>query len=91
MGVDVGAKADIYALLDRHAASGGGVIVVSTDFEEVAAICHRALIFDRGLVAGELAGDTLTPAGLIAACGGSMPAALESAANAAMIEEPTHG
>ncbi len=75
MGVDVGAKADIYALLDRHAEAGGGVIVVSTDFEEVAAICHRALIFDRGRVAGELAGDDLTPAGLIAACGGSMPAA----------------
>ena len=39
----------------------GGVIVVSTDFEEVAAICHRALIFDRGLIAGELSGDALTP------------------------------
>ena len=75
MGVDVGAKADIYALLDRHTADGGAVIVVSTDFEEVAAICHRALIFDRGLVAGELAGERLTPAGLIGACGGSMPSA----------------
>jgi ribose transport system ATP-binding protein len=74
MGVDVGAKADIYALLDRHAAAGNGVIVVSTDFEEVAAICHRALIFDRGRVAGELAGDALTPSALIAACGGGMPA-----------------
>ena len=73
MGVDVGAKADIYALLDRHAAEGGGVIVVSTDFEEVTAICHRALIFDRGLIAGELAGAELTQAGLIGACGGSMP------------------
>ena len=91
MGVDVGAKADIYALLDRHAAAGGGVIVVSTDFEEVAAICHRALIFDRGLVAGELAGDTLTPAGLIGACGGSMPAALVAAADAALTKEPTYG
>jgi ribose transport system ATP-binding protein len=80
MGVDVGAKADIYALLDRHAAAGGGVIVVSTDFEEVAAICHRALIFDRGLVAGELAGADLTPAGLIAACGGSMPTPTEAEA-----------
>ena len=72
MGVDVGAKADIYALLDRHAAAGGGVIVVSTDFEEVAALCHRALIFDRGRVSGQLAGDALTPAALIGACGGSI-------------------
>jgi ribose transport system ATP-binding protein len=74
MGVDVGAKADIYALLDRHAAAGGGVIVVSTDFEEVAAICHRALIFDRGRIGGELAGEALTQAALIGACGGSLPA-----------------
>ena len=80
MGVDVGAKADIYALLDRHAANGGGVIVVSTDFEEVAAICHRALIFDRGLIAGELAGNDLTPAGLIGACGGQMPTPAEAEA-----------
>ena len=86
MGVDVGAKADIYALLDRHAAEGGGVIVVSTDFEEVAAICHRALIFDRGLVAGELSGDGLTPAGLIGACGGSMPSQ-----EAALAEARIHG
>ncbi len=80
MGVDVGAKADIYALLDRHAAAGGGVIVVSTDFEEVAAICHRALIFDRGGVSGQLAGDALTPAGLIGACGGSMPTLVQALA-----------
>ncbi len=80
MGVDVGAKADIYALLDRHTASGGGVIIVSTDFEEVAAICHRALIFDRGLVAGELSGSALTPAGLIGACGGSIASSAAGAA-----------
>jgi ribose transport system ATP-binding protein len=79
MGVDVGAKADIYALLGRHAAEGGGVIVVSTDFEEVAAICDRALIFDRGLVSGELAGAALTAAGLIGACGGAKPTLAEAA------------
>ncbi len=93
MGVDVGAKADIYALLDRHTAAGGGVIIVSTDFEEVAAICHRALIFDRGLVAGELSGDALTPAGLIGACGGSIPSPEAAAAEAllhATVQEAAH-
>jgi ribose transport system ATP-binding protein len=73
MGVDVGAKADIYALLDRHAAGGGAVIVVSTDFEEIAAICHRALIFDRGRISAELIGANLGVASLIAACGGAAP------------------
>jgi ribose transport system ATP-binding protein len=71
MGVDVGAKADIYALLDRHAAAGGCVVVVSTDLEEVAAICHRVMIFGQGRITAELAEDRLTIAGLIAHVGGS--------------------
>ncbi len=71
MGVDVGAKADIYALLDRHAADGGCVVVVSTDLEEVAAICHRVMIFGNGRIATELAGERLTIPSLIAHVGGS--------------------
>jgi ribose transport system ATP-binding protein len=74
MGVDVGAKSDIYALLDRHAASGGCVVMVSTDLEEVAAICHRALIFRHGGITAELSGASLTIPGLIAHVGGSVPA-----------------
>ena len=70
MGVDVGAKADIYALLDGHARAGGGVIVVSSDLEEVASVCHRALIFDRGRVSDELAGARLTVPALVARVGG---------------------
>jgi ribose transport system ATP-binding protein len=71
MGVDVGAKADIYALLDRHAAEGGCVVVVSTDLEEVAAICHRVMIFGQGRITAELAEDRLTIPDLIAHVGGS--------------------
>ncbi len=70
MGVDVGAKADIYALLDGHARAGGAVIVVSSDLEEVASVCHRALIFDRGRVSDELSGAALTVPALVARVGG---------------------
>jgi ribose transport system ATP-binding protein len=73
MGVDVGAKADIYALLDRHAAQGGCVVAVSTDLEEVAAICHRVLIFNQGRITAELSGDDLTMSALIGHVGGSAP------------------
>jgi len=67
MGVDVGAKAEIYGLL-RDAVQGGmAAIVVSTDMEEVAKIAHRALVLDRGSIVAELSGPELTIANLVAA------------------------
>ena len=47
-GVDVGAKAEIYRLFDVALQAGAAIVIVSTDFEEVAKVCHRALVFDRG-------------------------------------------
>ena len=67
MGVDVGAKADIYGLLRDAARSGTAAIVVSTDMEEVAKIAHRAVVFGRGRVVAELTGDHLTIADLLTA------------------------
>ena len=66
-GVDVGAKAEIYHLLFAALASGMGVLVVSTDFEEVANICHRAIVFSRGLPMAELTGAQLSTESLIQA------------------------
>jgi ribose transport system ATP-binding protein len=42
-----------------------GVLVVSTDFEEVANICHRALVFSRGSCVAELRGIDLSTENLI--------------------------
>ena len=64
-GVDVGAKAEIYALLNRALADGVGILVVSTDFEEIAAICHRAIVFSQGTIVDELKGTRLTTENLI--------------------------
>ena len=66
-GVDVGAKAEIYALLNRALEEGVGIILVSTDFEEVAAVCHRAIVFSQGVIAGQLTGAELTTENLIQA------------------------
>ncbi|WP_419913760.1 sugar ABC transporter ATP-binding protein [Hoeflea sp.] len=66
-GVDVGAKAEIYALLFEAVSRGMAVLVVSTDFEEVAAICHRAIVFSRGHVVAELSGVGLSTETLIQA------------------------
>ena len=47
------------------------VIVVSTDFEEVAHICHRALVFSRGVIVAEIAERALTTQSLIHAASAS--------------------
>ncbi len=65
-GVDIGAKLSIHQMLRKAAAMGTAVIVVSSDLEEVAAVCDRALVIDRGRVASEIAGQALTMDALIA-------------------------
>ena len=70
-GVDVGAKAEIYTLLNKAMAEGVGILVVSTDFEEIAAICHRAIVFSQGKIISELSGTELTTENLIQAASAS--------------------
>lgn len=70
-GVDVGAKAEIYRLVATALERGLAVVVVSTDFEEIAHICHRALVFNRGRIIAELSGAGLTTEALITAASAS--------------------
>ena len=67
MGVDVGAKVDIYGILRDATREGTAAVVVSTDMEEVTTIAHRAIVFGRGHVVDELSGPDLTVANLLAA------------------------
>ncbi|MFE7243151.1 sugar ABC transporter ATP-binding protein [Streptomyces sp. NPDC057580] len=53
-GVDVSAKAEILAAISRLADSGTGVIVTSSELEEVLAICDRLLIFAGGTIVEEM-------------------------------------
>ncbi len=70
-GVDVGAKSEIYHLIAKALDQGLTVIVVSTDFEEVAHICHRALVFSRGVIVAEISQAQLTTQSLIHAASAS--------------------
>jgi ribose transport system ATP-binding protein len=70
-GVDIGAKVDIYRLVAQALEAGVVIVIVSTDFEEVAHLCHRALVFNRGRITAELAGEALTTAALITAASAS--------------------
>ena len=59
-GVDIGARAEIYRLLADAVTRGLSVVLISTDFEEVCKICHRAIVFRNGQIAAILHHDTLT-------------------------------
>jgi ribose transport system ATP-binding protein len=54
IGVDVGSKAEIYRDLELAHKRGRAVLLISSDFEEVEKICHRALVFNRGQVTAEI-------------------------------------
>jgi ribose transport system ATP-binding protein len=71
IGVDIGAKAEIYALLIKRVREGGAAILVSSDFEEAAGVCHRALVFDRGRVVAELSRGELTQSAITRLASGS--------------------
>jgi ribose transport system ATP-binding protein len=76
LGVDVGSKAQIYSLLHAALAERLAVLLVSSDFEEVVGLSHRALVFDRGHIAAELPRARLSVAALTeAAAGGLAPEA----------------
>jgi ABC-type sugar transport system ATPase subunit len=53
-GVDVGAKEEIYRLIREVADRGAAVLVVSSEFEELLALCHRVLVMRAGEIVGEV-------------------------------------
>ncbi len=67
-GVDVGAKAEIYALLHALAAEGLGIILISSEMPEVLGMSDRILVMREGRVAGELAGTAATEEAIMALC-----------------------
>ena len=53
-GVDVGTRAEIYEIMRARCREGVGIVWVSTDFDELAAVSHRILVCAAGAIAGEL-------------------------------------
>lgn len=64
-GVDVGAKSDIYRLIHQTTQNNLSVLLVSTDFEEVALMAHRALVFSDGEIVAELQRNEITVENLV--------------------------
>ena len=57
-GIDVGARANIYEIIHSLAARGKGVLVVSSEADELLSLCHRILVMRNGQIAGEFDPET---------------------------------
>lgn len=62
VGVDVGSKEEILAILRSVARDGKGVIMISDDVPELVSVCHRVLVIRRGRLVAEVVGDEIEPA-----------------------------
>ena len=67
-GVDVHAKQQIFQIIQTQAQKGVAAIFVSTELEEILAICNRILVMKNGTLQGELDPDTTTLSQLYKAC-----------------------
>ncbi|MFE0510182.1 sugar ABC transporter ATP-binding protein [Streptomyces sp. NPDC058964] len=66
-GIDVGAKAEVQALIDELADDGLAVLLISSDTEELIEGSDRLIVLKDGTVVGELTGDDVTEDGLVRA------------------------
>ena len=58
-GVDVGAKSEIYHIINELAAQGVAVVVISSELPEVIGICDRVVVMREGVITGECTGDDI--------------------------------
>ena len=69
-GVDIGARRAIYDVVASSAAAGMAVIIVSSEYEEVANMSHRLLVMRDGHITADLAGEAVTHDSALAAAFG---------------------
>ena len=65
-GIDVGAKAEIYALIEKLAAQGRSMIVVSSELPEILRVSDRVLVMREGQIAGVLERNQLSEEAIVA-------------------------
>jgi ribose transport system ATP-binding protein len=74
-GVDVGAKAEIYRLIEEERRDGMAILIASSELEELVGICHRIVVMRRGRIAAELERSQFSKERIIAAAAIDEPAA----------------
>ncbi len=64
-GIDVGAKTEIYNLMNRLAATGAAIIMISSELPEILGMSDRILVMHEGRLAGELSREEATQEGIM--------------------------
>lgn len=59
-GIDVGARAEIYEIIEGLAESGKAIVIVSSDLTEILSVCQRVIVMHEGKITGELESDECT-------------------------------
>ena len=65
-GIDVGAKAEIFRLIEDLVMQGAAVLLISSELSEIVHVCDRAYVMHDGRITGELPRDRLTEANVLA-------------------------
>lgn len=66
-GIDVGTKFEIFSLIRELAGRGEGIVLVSTDLNEIVNLCDRVMVMSEGTIVHELGGDEITEETITAA------------------------
>jgi ribose transport system ATP-binding protein len=80
-GVDIGAKQEIYRLMEELTAKGVGILFVSSEMEEVLSMSDRVLVMHEGRIAGELTRDRASEESIMHLATGGQPSALMTEEN----------
>jgi ribose transport system ATP-binding protein len=64
-GIDVGAKAEVFRLIDQLVQKGAGVLMISSEQAEIVHVCDRAYVMRASRIVGELARAELTEANIV--------------------------
>ena len=87
-GVDIGAKSEIYRLIDELARRGVAVLVISSELAEVVGICDRVMVMREGRLVGEVGGESgraMTQENIVALATGAAGATGTAAETAAVL------
>jgi len=69
-GIDVGAKHEIYLLMDRLRRAGKAIVMISSELPEIIGMCDRVVVMYEGMVTGELAGSEISQEAIMARASG---------------------